>query len=126
MAVRGVVVDQFLLKSINVAHSLARKAEESEEIGEIAKAIDYHGTAAVILQEFLESSEGEIGFHMKLSLKCQYNYHKNRAKFLTAIDAYKVIHCLIFRISTNINIYVEWRHEVPWIKLTILTFSPQK
>ena len=100
MEVSGVVVDQFLLKSINVAHSLARKAEESEEIGEITKAIDYHGNAATIMQEFLDSSEeGEIDFQVKLSLAVQCNYHKHRAKFLTAVDTYKVIHCVIFRNS---------------------------
>jgi len=89
MEARGVLVDQFLLKPINLAHSLARKAEEYEENGDLGKAIEYHGKAAAMMQDFLCSKEAELDSQVNLSLNLQVTYHKNREKFLISLDSYK-------------------------------------
>jgi len=82
-------VDQFLLKPINLAHSLARKAEEYEENGDLGKAIEYHGKAAAMMQDFLCSKEADLDSQVNLSLNLQVTYHKNREKFLISLDSYK-------------------------------------
>ena len=100
MEITGVLVDEILAKSVNVAHSFARKAEESEQVGDVASAIEYHGQAAMMIKQFLDTVEKEKDSQANLSLELQFNYHQNRVKFLTAIDAYKVI-CSSFKLFTQ-------------------------
>ena len=90
METTGVLVDHFLLKPINRAHSLARKAEECEENGDLSKAIEYHGKAAAMMQDVLSSKETDLDCQVNLSLNLQATYHKNREKFLTSVDSCKV------------------------------------
>ena len=123
MEIRGLLVDTFLSKSINVAHSLARKAEECEKLGESKNAIECHGKAASIMDEILK--EEGIDFQVTLSLKLQCKYHENRIKFLTAVDDFEVnINKYMYQcINAYYAVKVTSAHRLS-IRLTILKVDP--
>lgn len=98
-------IDRYLSKPINAAHCLARRAEECERNGDIAKAICLHQSAGEKLLQIL-SAEKCVDAQAKLSLTLQREFHDNRVKFLLALDAYKVIYISCYYLTHKI-VYVK-------------------